>query len=99
MSVIGFKEDPSALVVGASQLNVATPVPAAGPVTVSVVVAETFPDAHVIMVVPPPTAVASPFDPAALLIVATSVVAELQVTAAVRSCVVLLENEPVAVNS
>jgi hypothetical protein len=42
--------------------------------------------------------VANPFDPAALLIVATPVVAELQVTDAVISCVVLLEKVPVAVN-
>ena len=81
-------------VVGASQLNVTT----LEPVTVSVVFPETFPDAHVIMVVPTPTAVANPFDPAALLIVATPVVAELQVTDAVIFCVVLLEKVPVAVN-
>ena len=47
---------------------------------------------------PAPTAVASPFEPAALLIVATPVLEELQVAKAVRSCVVLFENVPVALN-
>jgi hypothetical protein len=37
------------------------------------------------------TAVANPWDPAALLIVATAVLDELQVTAVVKSCVVLSE--------
>jgi hypothetical protein len=42
--------------------------------------------------------VASPFELAALLIVATPVLDELQVAEAVKSCVVLFENVPVAVN-
>jgi len=47
---------------------------------------------------PAATAVASPFEPAALLIVAKLVLEELQVAEAVRFCVVLFENVPVAVN-
>jgi len=68
------------------------------PVTVSVAVPDTFPDTQVIVVAPKPTAVANPFDPAALLIVATPVLADIQVTDAVRSWVLLLENKPVAAN-
>ncbi len=60
-------------------------------VIVSVVEPETLPDVAVIVVVPVPTAVASPFEPAALLIVAAAVLDELQVTAAVRFCVELSE--------
>ena len=86
-SVIGFKDDPSEFVVGPSQLNVTTP----ESVTVSEAAPDTFPDTHVIAVVPTPTAAAKPFDPAALLIVATPVFEELQVTDAVTSFVVLSE--------
>ena len=60
-------------------------------VTVSVMVAEILPDVAVIVVVPVDTEVASPLDPAALLIVATPVFEEFQVTDAVRSCLVLSE--------
>jgi len=67
-------------------------------VTVSEAAPDTFPVMHVIAVVPTPTAVAKPFDPAALLIVAMPVLAELQTADAVRSCVVLFVNKPVAVN-
>ncbi len=52
-------------------------------VTVSVVVPEMLPDVAVIVVVPAPTEDASPFDPVALLIVATVVFEELQKTDAV----------------
>ena len=95
MSVIGFKDDPSVFVVGPSQLNVTTPASA----TVSEAAPDTFPDTQVIAVVPAPTAVAKPFDPAALLIVAMPEFAELQVTDAVMSCVVLSVNKPIAVNT
>ena len=47
---------------------------------------------------PAATAVASPLEPAALLTVATPAVDELQVAKEVRTCVVLSENVPVAVN-
>jgi hypothetical protein len=47
-------------------------------------VSETLPDVAVIVVVPAAAAVASPFEPAALLIVATLVLEEFQVTALVR---------------
>ena len=67
-------------------------------VTVSVVDPETPPDVAVIVVVPAATGVANPSEPAALLIVATPVVDELQVTVVVRFCVVPSENVPVAVN-
>ena len=50
------------------------------------------------MVVPTPTAVADPFDPATLLIVAMPASADIQVTNEVMSWVVLSENEPIAVN-
>ena len=66
--------------------------------TVRVVDPEMLPDAAVIVVEPVATEAANPFEPAALLIVATPVLAELQVAAAVRSCVVLSEKVPVAVN-
>ena len=58
------------------------------PVTVKAAVPETLPDVAVIVVVPAVTAVARPFDPAALLIVATPVLEEFQVAEAVRFCVV-----------
>lgn len=60
-------------------------------VTVNFVVPLTLPDVAVIMVEPAATEVASPSEPAALLIVATPGVEELQVTTAVRSFVVLSE--------
>ncbi len=49
-------------------------------VTVSVVVPEKLPDVALIVVVPTPTDVASPLEPAVLLIVATCVFEELQET-------------------
>ncbi len=55
--------------------------------TVSDVVAETLPRAAVIVDDPVATEVARPFDPTALLIVATAVADELQATVAVTSCV------------
>jgi hypothetical protein len=58
---------------------------------VSVADPETLPDTEVIVVDPPATAVASPFEPAALLIVATPALDELQVAESVISCVVLSE--------
>src|SRR6266542_1837979 len=68
-------------------------------VTVSVVLPETPPKVAVIVVVPAATDVARPCDPPALLIVATAVLDELQVTTwVVRSCVVLSLKVPVAVN-
>ena len=48
-------------------------------------------DVAVIVVDPAAAGVANPLEPAALLIVATPVLDELQVTTAVRSCVVLSE--------
>jgi hypothetical protein len=84
---------PSVFVVGASHDKVAEPA-----LTVRVVVAQTLPEVALIVVDPAATDVASPFEPAALLIVAMPVLDELQVTAAVRFCVVLSENVPVAVN-
>jgi hypothetical protein len=75
-------------VVGESQISV-TLVGLAATVTLSVVDADTPPETAVIVVVPSATAVASPFDPAALLTVATPVDEELQVTDAVRSWVEL----------
>jgi len=59
--------------------------------TVRVVVPEMLPDAALIVVAPAATDVASPFEPAALLMVATPALDELQVTDAVRFCVVLSE--------
>src|SRR6266581_3693322 len=67
-------------------------------VTVSVVFPETSPSVAAIVVVPAATDVAEPCDPPALLIVATAVLDELQVTWVVRSCVVLSLKVPVAVN-
>src|SRR5205809_431405 len=68
-------------------------------VTVSVVFPETPPKAAVIVMGPPAaTDVANPCEPPALLIVATAVLDELQVTWVVRSCVVLSLKVPVAVN-
>lgn len=66
--------------------------------TISVVVPETLPDRAVIVLLPAATEVATPLKPVALLMVAVPVLEELQVTDLVRSCVVLLEYMPVAVN-
>lgn len=60
-------------------------------VTVSVVEPDTLPDTALIVAVPAPVVDASPLEPAALLIVATAVLDEDQVTEAVRSCVELSE--------
>ena len=51
-------------------------------------VPETLPEVAVIVVVPAASAVASPLEPAALLIVAIPALVELQVTAVVMFCVV-----------
>ncbi len=59
--------------------------------TVNVVVAETLPDAAVIVSEPAATDAASPLEPAALLTVATVVFEELQTTTEVRFCVELSE--------
>ena len=69
-----------------------------GAVTVSEAVPEAPLQIDEIRVGPAATAVASPLEPTALLTVATPAVEELQVTDAVRFCVVLSENVPVAVN-
>ena len=60
-------------------------------VTVRVVDPEMIPDAAVIVVEPAATEVAIPSEPAALLMIATPVDEELQVTVAVRFCVELSE--------
>ena len=60
-------------------------------VIVSVVDPEMPPDAAVIVVVPAAADAARPFEPAALLMVATAVFEEAQVTEAVRFWVVLSE--------
>jgi hypothetical protein len=67
-------------------------------VTVSKVEPAMFPDVAVIVVEPAASDVANPFEPDELLIAATDAVDELHVTVAVRSCVVLSENVPVATN-
>jgi hypothetical protein len=59
--------------------------------TVRVVVVDMFPDVAVIVVEPAVIDVARPFEPAALLMAATAVLDELQVTDAVRFWVVLSE--------
>ena len=74
-------------VVGASHAKVTTP----PPVTVSVAVPETLPNVAVIVVEPAATEVANPLEPAALLMVATAVVIDFQVTDVVRFCVELSE--------
>jgi len=66
--------------------------------TVSVVDPDRVPDVAVIVVEPAATGVARPFEPAALLTVATEVDDELQVTVVVRFCVEPSEYVPVAVN-
>ena len=55
------------------------------PVTETVVLPEIVPAVAVIMVGPTARAVASPLEPGAMLIVATAVSDELQITTAVRS--------------
>lgn len=67
-------------------------------VTVRVFVPETVPTIAVIVAEPAAADVARPLDPAALLIVATEPGEELHVADEVRSCVLLSENVPVAVN-
>lgn len=79
--------DPSSLVAGALHVNVAVLLP----VTVKVAVAEMFPDAAVMVVVPAATAAARPMEPEALLMDAIPVLEELQVTVVVRFWVVLSE--------
>jgi hypothetical protein len=66
--------------------------------TVNVVLPETVPRLAAIVVLPTVVELARPLDPAALLIVATDVVADDQVTVVVRSCIVLSVYTPVAVN-
>ena len=60
-------------------------------VTVSVVLPDTLPDTALIVVEPVPAVAARPFEPAALLMVATAVLDELQVTELVRFWVELSE--------
>jgi len=67
-------------------------------VTVTVVEPEVLPKVAVMVAVPVDPAVASPFDPFVLLMSATDVADELQVTAVVKSCVRLSSYTPVAVN-
>jgi len=67
-------------------------------VTVSVVDPDRVPDVAVIVVEPAATDVASPIEPVVVLILAIDDADELQTTSAVRFCVVLSENVPVAVN-
>src|SRR5215467_2902385 len=68
-------------------------------VTVSVVPGELTPlKLAPMLVMPTPDAEASPLEPAALLMLATLPFEEAQVTAAVRSCVELSVNVPVALN-
>lgn len=67
-------------------------------VTVSVVVPETLPNVALIVVVPTPAEVASPLEPAVLLMVETRPFEELQETDDVIFCVVVSENVPVAIN-
>ena len=67
-------------------------------VTVRDFVPETVPAVALTVAEPAATDVARPLDPAALLMVATDPGEELQVTAAVISCVLLSEKVPVAVN-
>jgi hypothetical protein len=67
-------------------------------VTVSVAVADMLPDVALMVVVPAATPVVKPLEPAALLIVATAVFDELQVTVPVNTCDVPSEYEPEATN-
>jgi hypothetical protein len=63
----------------------------AGGVTVTVVNPETLPTVAVIVVVPVATEVASPLEPAALLMVATVAADDVQFADVVRTCVLLSE--------
>ena len=67
-------------------------------VTLNVVLPEIAPDVAVIVVTPTAAEVANPLEPAALLMVATAGLEELQVTDDVRSWVVRSEYRPVAIN-
>jgi len=67
-------------------------------VTVRMVVPETAPRVPVIVLEPTATDVASPLEPAALLIVATDPFEELHATNDVIFCVVVSEKVPVAIN-
>jgi hypothetical protein len=67
-------------------------------VTDSVVDPETLPNAAMTVINPEAIEVANPLEPAVLLMVATAAEDELQFTNAVKSCVVLSENVPMAVN-
>lgn len=67
-------------------------------VTVSVVDPEMLPEVAVIVVEPACTAVASPLEPARLLMVAILVFDEFQATNEVRFCVVVSEKVPIATN-
>ena len=69
-----------------------------GGITVSIIEVDKLPDVAVIVVRPAAAGVARPLEPAVLLMAATSPAEEVQVTAAVRSFVVLSEYVPVAVN-
>jgi hypothetical protein len=71
----------------------------AAALTVSVVEPLIVPIVAVIFAVPVPTLLATPCAPAALLIVATVGVSELQLTVLVRFCVLPSVNVPVAVNA
>lgn len=64
----------------------------------SVVLPDTVPSAAVMVLVPALTALASPFEPAALLTVATACAEEDHITPAVMLCVELSEYVPVAVS-
>ena len=66
--------------------------------TFTVVEPDMLPEEAVIVVLPAETGAANPFEPAILLIVATVMADELQVTDDVISCVLPSENVPVAVN-
>ena len=66
--------------------------------TVRVVEPEMLPEVAVIVVLPAATGVTCPLEPAALLMVATDALDELQVTDVVIFCVLLSEKAPVAVN-
>jgi len=66
--------------VGASHVKVTVLLP----VTVNAAVEEMLPDTAMMVVVPAATAVASPWEPAALLIVAMPELEELQVAVVVR---------------
>jgi hypothetical protein len=67
-------------------------------VTVSAVEPDMFPDVAVIVVEPLAPAVAFPLEPEVLLIGATPISDDVQITNDVISCVVLSENVPMAVN-